>query len=125
MERRLCDDGGVLPADDGVQRDDAGAHSGKHAPIAEDPRRPNLPVTRLAAVRDLATRYGSCQLDPVKRCSMVRLSSASVALAFLLSSSAVASAQSFTCDPEILNHESYRLATDAQAMNVTRPRTDW
>ena len=56
---------------------------------------------------------------------MVRLSSASVALAVLLSSSAVATAQSVTCDREVLNHESYRLTTDAQAMNVTRPRTDW
>lgn len=56
---------------------------------------------------------------------MVRLSSASVALAVLLSSSAVAGAQSFTCDAAILNRESYRLTTDAQAMNVTRPRTDW
>ncbi len=30
-----------------------------------------------------------------------------------------------TCDPEYLNRDSYRLATDAQALNVTRPRTDW
>jgi hypothetical protein len=56
---------------------------------------------------------------------MVRLSSASVVLAFVLSSPAVAAAQSDTCDPEFLNRESYRLATDAQALNVTRPRTDW
>jgi len=56
---------------------------------------------------------------------MARLSSASVVLAALLSSPAVAGAQSFTCDPELLNRESYRLATDAQALNVTRPRTGW
>ncbi len=56
---------------------------------------------------------------------MVRLSSAPVVLAFVLSSSAVAAAQSDTCDPEFLNRESYRLATDAQALNVTRPRTNW
>lgn len=56
---------------------------------------------------------------------MARLSSASVVLLALLSSPAVAAAQSFTCDPEFLNRESYRLSTDAQALNVTRPRTDW
>lgn len=56
---------------------------------------------------------------------MVRLSSVPVVLAVLLSSPPVAGAQSFTCDPELLNRESYRLATDAQALNVTRPRTDW
>lgn len=56
---------------------------------------------------------------------MVRLSPAAVVMSLLLSSPAVAGAQSFTCDPESLNRESYRLATDAQAMNVTRPRTNW
>jgi hypothetical protein len=56
---------------------------------------------------------------------MSRLSSASVGFALLLSSPVVAGAQSFTCDPELLNRESYRLSTDAQAMNVTRPRTNW
>ena len=64
---------------------------------------------------------------------MARLSSAPVVLALLLSSSAVASAQGgglpaglpTTCNPEQINPVSYRLSTDAQALNVTRPRTDW
>src|SRR5688572_13166803 len=56
---------------------------------------------------------------------MRRLSSASVVLTFLLSSPAVAAARSFTCDAERINRESYRLSTDAQALNVTRPRTNW
>jgi hypothetical protein len=56
---------------------------------------------------------------------MLRLSSVPVVLAALLSSVTVAAAQSFTCDPEFLNRESYRLSTDAQAMNITRPRTNW
>ncbi|OFW46486.1 MAG: hypothetical protein A3J29_19390 [Acidobacteria bacterium RIFCSPLOWO2_12_FULL_67_14b] len=56
---------------------------------------------------------------------MTRLSSAAVVLGVVLSSAGVARAQSFTCDPEFLDRESYRLATDAQAMNVTRPRTNW
>ncbi len=70
---------------------------------------------------------------------MTRLSSPTVVLAVLLSSPGSTEGQGFspgraagtevpallTCDPELLNRESYRLATDAQAMNVTRPRTDW
>ena len=55
---------------------------------------------------------------------MLRLSPAPVVFAFVLSS-ATAAAQSFTCDPEGIKSESYRLATDAQALNVTRPRTNW
>ena len=55
---------------------------------------------------------------------MMRLSPALVVFTFLLSSPAVAS-QSFTCDAERINRESYRLSTDAQALNVTRPRTNW
>jgi hypothetical protein len=54
---------------------------------------------------------------------MLRVSLAAVVFTLLLSSPAVA--QSFTCDPSQLNKESYRLSTDAQAMNVTRPRTNW
>jgi hypothetical protein len=54
---------------------------------------------------------------------MHRLSAALVVFTLLLSSPAVA--QTLTCDPRVLNNESYRLATDAQALNVTRPRTDW
>ena len=54
---------------------------------------------------------------------MLRLSPALVVFTLLLSSSAV-DAQS-TCNPELLNRDSYRLSTDAQAMNVTRPRTNW
>jgi hypothetical protein len=56
---------------------------------------------------------------------MRRLSSVAVVFALVLSSAAVARAQSFTCDPDLLNRESYRLSTDAQALNVTRPRTNW
>lgn len=56
---------------------------------------------------------------------MVRLSSAPVVLVVVLSSPVVAAAQSDTCDPEFINRESYRLSTDAQALNVTRPRTGW
>lgn len=59
---------------------------------------------------------------------MPRLSFASVACMLLLSSPAVATAQGAkadTCDPESINRESYRLSTDAQALNVTRPRVDW
>jgi len=56
---------------------------------------------------------------------MVRLSPALVVFTVLLSSPAVAGAQSYTCDPGFLNRESYRLTTDAQALNVTRPRTNW
>jgi hypothetical protein len=55
---------------------------------------------------------------------MARLSFALVVCTFLLSSPAVAQDIS-TCDPRQLNRESYRLTTDAQAMNVTRPRTNW
>jgi hypothetical protein len=56
---------------------------------------------------------------------MLRLSPAPVVFAFVLSSATVASAQSFTCDAESIKRESYRLSTDAQALNVTRPRTNW
>ena len=55
---------------------------------------------------------------------MSRLSPALVVFTLLLSSPAVAQDAS-TCDPRQLNRESYRLTTDAQAMNVTRPRTNW
>ena len=55
---------------------------------------------------------------------MFRLSAQSVVFTFLLSSPALAQ-DSYTCDPGQLNRESYRLTTDAQAMNVMRPRTDW
>ena len=54
---------------------------------------------------------------------MSRLSPALVVFTLLLSSPAVA--QTSTCDAEFLNRESYRLSTDAQALNVTRPRTNW
>jgi hypothetical protein len=54
---------------------------------------------------------------------MVRMSPALVVFTLLLSSPAVA--QTLTCDPSQLSKESYRLSTDAQAMNVTRPRTNW
>src|SRR5688500_6737013 len=62
---------------------------------------------------------------------MVRLSPAVVVFTFLLSSgsaeaqSAKADLSVSACDPRQLNRESYRLTTDAQAMNVTRPRTNW
>jgi len=54
---------------------------------------------------------------------MGRLSAALVVFTVLLSSPAVAQTQ--TCDAAAIKRESYRLSTDAQAMNVTRPRTDW
>jgi hypothetical protein len=56
---------------------------------------------------------------------MLRLSFAAVALATLGFSASAAAAQGLTCDPSSLNRDSYRLTTDAQALNVTRPRTDW
>ena len=56
---------------------------------------------------------------------MVRLSSLLVAVASLSFPPSTASAQGVTCDPASLNGDSYRLTTEAQALNVTRPRTDW
>ncbi len=55
---------------------------------------------------------------------MRRLSPAAVVFTVLLSSPAVAQ-PTYTCDRGQLNRESYRLTTDAQALNVTRPRTNW
>lgn len=54
---------------------------------------------------------------------MSRLSPALVVFTLLLSSPAIA--DTTTCDPTLLKRESYRLSTDAQALNVTRPRTNW
>jgi hypothetical protein len=63
---------------------------------------------------------------------MTRLSPALVVFTVLLSASAGArSAEArsakgdLTCDASRLSRESYRLSTDAQALNVTRPRTNW
>jgi hypothetical protein len=56
---------------------------------------------------------------------MVRLSSLVIAAASVICAASTASAQALTCDPASLDQDSYRLATDAQALNVTRPRTDW
>lgn len=76
---------------------------------------------------------------------MVRLSSGMVVLVLLVSLPASTLAQSsttalqpapsplgataplagLTCSPAELNPESYRLVTDAQALNLTRPRSDW
>jgi hypothetical protein len=63
---------------------------------------------------------------------MTRLSPALVVFTVLLSASAGArSAEArsakadLTCDASLIKRESYRLATDAQALNVTRPRTNW
>lgn len=56
---------------------------------------------------------------------MVRLSSLPVVLAVLVFAPPDASAQGVTCDAVSLNGDSYRLTTEAQALNVTRPRTDW
>jgi hypothetical protein len=56
---------------------------------------------------------------------MLRLSPAPVVFTLLLSSPAVAQIPPSTCDPELLNRDSYRLSTEAQALNVTRPRTNW
>ncbi len=54
---------------------------------------------------------------------MIRPSPALVVFTLLLSSAA--DAQDSTCDPEFLNRDSYRLSTDAQALNVTPPRNQW
>ena len=60
---------------------------------------------------------------------MVHLSSGLVALVLAMSSAtAEASAlgnPSLTCDPAQLDEASYRLTTEAQALNLTRPRTRW
>ncbi len=50
-----------------------------------------------------------------------------VAVLFLTAfpSAALAQAPPLTCDPARIDRESYRLATDAQALNVTRPRYQW
>lgn len=56
---------------------------------------------------------------------MLRLSSLLVVLASAVFPGSAAAAQGLTCDPASLNGDSYRLSTDAQALNVTRPRTDW
>ena len=56
---------------------------------------------------------------------MLRLSLAGGVFTLLLCSPAIAGAQTYTCDAAALNRESYRLTTDAQALNVTRPRTSW
>ena len=54
---------------------------------------------------------------------MIRLSPTAVVFTLLLSSPAMA--QRLTCDPREIRSDSYRLSTDAQALNVTRPRTNW
>lgn len=56
---------------------------------------------------------------------MLRLSSLLIAAVAAAFPASVAVAQGLTCDPASLNGDSYRLTTDAQALNVTRPRTDW
>jgi hypothetical protein len=55
---------------------------------------------------------------------MARHAAPLVALGLLLLPG-LAAAQRLTCDPAAIEPGSYRLATDAQALNVTRPRTDW
>src|SRR5262245_38886963 len=60
---------------------------------------------------------------PLRSIPMNRLSPALAVCTLLLSSPAFA--QSSTCDAEFINRDSYRLSTDAQALNVTRPRTNW
>ena len=55
---------------------------------------------------------------------MRNLSPALVVCTVLLSSPAVAQSSSM-CDAGQIKRESYRLSTDAQALNVTRPRTTW
>lgn len=56
---------------------------------------------------------------------MLRLSSLLVVIAASAFPASAAVAQGLTCNPASLNGDSYRLTTDAQALNVTRPRTDW
>lgn len=55
---------------------------------------------------------------------MIRLSSSAVVLTILLSAPSVSAAQ-LTCNAEQIHPDSYRLSTDAQALNLTRPRTNW
>jgi hypothetical protein len=59
---------------------------------------------------------------------MARLSPLPVALALAMSS-VMAEGQSLkrnlTCDPAHLREDSYRLTTEAQALNLTSPRTRW
>lgn len=55
---------------------------------------------------------------------MRRLSSLLVVVG-LASWPVAAGAQRLTCDASVLDADSYRLTTVAQALNVTRPRTDW
>jgi hypothetical protein len=58
------------------------------------------------------------------RCDMARLSSGAVVLTVLLSFPGTSAAQ-LTCNAAHIHPDSYRLATEAQALNLTRPRTDW
>jgi hypothetical protein len=55
---------------------------------------------------------------------MARASSMAVVLTILLSVPSVSAAQ-LTCNAAQIHPDSYRLSTEAQALNLTRPRTNW
>jgi hypothetical protein len=60
---------------------------------------------------------------------MARVSPLLVGLALAMSSTPIGARSSdtrtLTCDPAQLRETSYRLTTEAQALNLTRPRTEW
>jgi hypothetical protein len=60
---------------------------------------------------------------------MARVSPVLVGLALAMSSAPIGARSSdtrtLTCDPAQLRETSYRLTTEAQALNLTRPRTEW
>jgi hypothetical protein len=60
---------------------------------------------------------------------MARVSSLLVGLALAMSSTPIGArspeSNTLTCDPAQLRETSYRLTTEAQALNLTRPRTQW
>jgi hypothetical protein len=55
---------------------------------------------------------------------MLHLPSGAVVLTIVLSVPSISAAQ-LTCNAAQISPASYRLATDAQALNLTRPRTNW
>ena len=60
---------------------------------------------------------------------MARVSSLLVGLALVMSPASIGArtgeSATLTCDPAQLREDSYRLTTEAQALNLTRPRTHW
>src|SRR5690606_33399272 len=69
-----------------------------------------------------------CPLTPFGGRHMRRIGFASFAFVFAALSIALLSAQqpgSATCDPAAIDADSYALTTEAQALNVLRPREPW